>query len=290
MFFHQELFKINNLTHLIERLSTIYTLSTVVDTRDDSQHLFLGPYHITLGPAILGALHFKNLSTALLASSHAKTKNDNLEGKVNRRRHEAVLRRFRRCVRKLILIRSILDQLRLASILTPCNQYELYTNGIYDLVLAGHIHNSASVFDDDNFTEQIKSFRSMKTSEKENTLLASRFTKINALLHLLSPMAQQQQQTDNNSTTGKISQNASDDTKSLSENPAKSLIDSSNMCCPQHCQTIPVVLVPVSRSSNYQTTNLLPPEPYSKRGSGHKKNRRRSSTHSNQSTVRFIHI
>jgi hypothetical protein len=287
-FSFKELFKINNLTVMIDRLSKIYTVSTVVDTRDDSLHLFLGPYHLTLGPAIFGALHFKSVSAALLASSHPKTINDNTN-QYKKRRHDNVLRRFRRSVRKLILIKSILDQLRLSSILTPCNQYELYTQGIYDLVLAGHIHNSHSVYDDDSFTEQIKYFRVMGKIEKENTLLASKFVKINALLHLLSPITQQQ--VDSNSTTGKIPQTVSDDSSTFqnNQNQSKALIDSTNICCAQHCQTMPVVMYPVTRGASFQSNNLLPPEPRSNRRNTHRRSRR-SSIQSNQTTVNFVYI
>ncbi|CAF0948774.1 unnamed protein product [Rotaria sordida] len=270
-----ELFKINNLSRMVERLSLIYKVSPVVDNRDDTLHLFLGPYHLTLGPAIFGALHFKNISTALLASSHSKSKTDNTN-QSHKRRREAVLRRFRRTVRKLIFIKSIIDQVHLASVLTPYNQYALYKQGIYDLALAGHIHGTNSVFYDENFIEQMNNTRLMSASENENPLLASKFIKINSILQLLSPPTAQQQP-DNNSTIGNITEPKSDSSISYTtdENSSKSFINSTNLCCPQHINTQDGPMFPVSRSTNYQSNSFLSQE--SPSGVQSRRNSRRRS-------------
>ena len=112
-----------------------------------------------------------------------------------RRRREAVLRRFRRVVRKLTLVKSIIDQLQPASVLTPYNQYELYSHGIYDLVLAGRIQQCTdTMFVGDQFFEQLKNFNDVANTGERNPLLASNFIKINNLLSLLSSPQQQQQQ------------------------------------------------------------------------------------------------
>jgi len=267
---------------MVDRLSNIYTVLTAVDTRDDTLHLFLGPYHLSLGAAIFGALHFRNLSTALLASSHSKTSGENTSQQ-QKRRHETILRRFRRSVRKLILIKSIIDQIRIASILTPYNQYELYINGIYDLVLAGHIHKFRSIFDDNDFNQQINDFRSMNNFRKEHTLLASRFVKIQALLQLISPTPHPNQ-SDNNLIPG---QTRSDEI--TNENPSKPMIDSSNLCCTQHNQGSPLIRLPINRSISQQSTQFFSSESNSRRNSRYKL-RRHSSNRPKQGTVSFTHI
>ncbi|UJR10293.1 hypothetical protein I4U23_014499 [Adineta vaga] len=252
-----ESFKFNNLNRMIERLSQIYSVSTVIDKRDDTCHVFLGPYHLSLGPAIFSAIHFKNISIALLSSSHIDTTNDHTNQHKNRR-HEAILRRFRRAVRKLILIKSIIDKLRLASILTPYNQYELYTRGIYDLVLAGHLHNGNSNLTDDSFIQQVNEFRSMDKSERE-TLVASKYMKISALLHLISPTPSLHQ-ADNNRTIGNEHQPLSDTSNSylMNENQSESLTEP--MCCPQHCQEESLIRFPVRRSISHQSSQFVATE------------------------------
>jgi hypothetical protein len=275
---------------MVDRLSSIYTVLTAVDTRDDTLHLFLGPYHLLLGPSTFGALSFRNISTALLDSSNSKSSSNNTNQR-HKRRHEAIVRRFRRAVRKLILIKSILNQLRLASILTPYNQYELYTQGVYDLVLAGHIHDFSSVFNDDDFTEQINKFRSMNKIEKDNSLLASRFIKINALLYLLSPPLNQHH-SDNSAIPGKITQTSKSNdpnTYTPNENSSKPLIDSTSMCCSQHSLNIPLVMVSMNRSNSLQPTSFLSREPRSRRKTGYNLTRS-SSTSSNRIIVSFPHI
>lgn len=276
----------NNLQHMMDRLSRIYTPSSAIDTRDDTLHLFLGPYHISLGPAAYGALQFRNISTALLSNSKT-SQGDNTTQQQKRRRHDAALRRFRRSVRKLILIKSIIDQLRLASVLTPYNQYELYTNGIYDLVLAGHVHNDRSVFEDEKFAEKIKEFRSMNKWEKDSSLLASNFIKIQTLLHLLTP-APQQNNTDNSSTSKNETQTTGTDEK-ISENPTKQYLDPSTICCSQHSQNIPLLMFPLQRSFSQQTTQFLSPKSPIRRHS-HYPSRRHSSAPSKEKTVRSMHI
>ena len=71
-FLSKELFKVNNLNRTIDRLSRIYSVVQALDIRDDTLHLFLGPYHLSLGPALFTALRFKNASTALLVASQSK--------------------------------------------------------------------------------------------------------------------------------------------------------------------------------------------------------------------------
>jgi hypothetical protein len=267
---------------MIDRLSSIYTVLTVVDSRDDTLHFFLGPYHLSLGAALFGALQFRNLSTALLASSHSKTSGENINQQ-QKRRHDAVIRRFRRSVRKLILIISIIDQLRLASILTPYNQYELYINGIYDLVLSGHIHKSHSIFNDDDFTQQVNDFRSMNNFPKESSLLATKFVKIQALLQLLSPIPHQNH-SDNNSISGQTIQTRSDEI--TNENSSKLTIDSSNLCCTQHNQSSPLVPFPINRSISQQSTQFFSNESNSRRNTKYK-SRRHSSARLKQGAVSF---
>ncbi len=248
---------------MVNRLSKVFTVLTAIDNHDDAIHLFLGPYHLSLGPAVYGAFHFQNVSAALLASSHSKTSSGNTHQHY-KRRHEAVLRRFRRAVRKLIHIKSIIDQLRLASILTPYNQYELYTHGTYDLVLAGHMHKSHSVFNDDDFTEQINAFRSMNKFEKEHSLVATKFVKINTLLRLLSPTPPQ---SENNSLPGKIPQNRPNDSSTYptNENSSKSLHNSTTLCCSQHDQNMSLFKLAINQSISHQPTHLLPSESHSRR-------------------------
>ncbi|CAF4981914.1 unnamed protein product, partial [Rotaria socialis] len=188
-----ELFKINNLSRTIDRLSRVYTVLTALDVRDDTLHLFLGPYHLSLGPALFAAMNFKNASTALLVNSHP-TSSATTESHRRKRRREVVLRRFRRVVRKLTLVISIINELRAASILTPYNQYELYKRGIYDLVLAGRKESSNSMFSKNEFMEELENLNVEKSSGERNPLLASNFTKINHLLNLISSSQQQQQQ------------------------------------------------------------------------------------------------
>jgi hypothetical protein len=257
---------------MIDRLSHIYIVTTALDVRDDTLHLFLGPYHLSLGPAIFGALRFKNVSTLLLSASVSNP---------SKRRREAVLRRFRRAVRKLILVKSIIDQLRLASILTPFNQYELYTRGIYDLVLAGHSQNLHSILNDKDFTEQINNIQ----SEERSSLLASNFFKINAILHLLAP-TQHQQQPDNNLTRGNITQTISNETNSntTNTNDHKHLLDSGTMCCSQHCRDLPLVKLPMSQPISHQPIST---GSRSRLNSGHNL-RKNSASLSRQDTVRFF--
>ena len=161
---------------MIERLARVYPLLSALDVRDDTMHVFLGPYHLCLGPAMSGAYRFKYLSNLLLASSRAKGRGGRA------RRSDFVLRRFRRLVRKLIMIRMILHQLRLTSILTPYNQYALIQNGIYDLVLAGHQSAASRIFSENSFVEELAQLHPLNHPDEKSFLLATNFIKMNTLL------------------------------------------------------------------------------------------------------------
>jgi hypothetical protein len=220
-------------------------------------------------------MQFRNISTALLASSHSKAGHEN-STHYHKRRHDAALRRFRRAVRKLIHIKSIVDKLRIASILTPYNQYKLYKRGIYDLVLAGHRHNSESVFMDEDFREQLKS-----NLDEKNPLLASKFTKISTLLHLLAPSPNH---AESNSTPGNGSQNRTDETN---DNSSKSLLNSANLCCTHHFQNSQLAMVPINRSMSHQSSHFLAPDSYGRRHSKHHTHRS-SSNHSDRPIVSTV--
>lgn len=267
---------------MINRLSNIYSATSAVDTRDDTLHIFLGPYHLSLGPAVFGAMRFKNVSKALLASSQAKSSNGN-STQSKKRRHDAALRRFRRAVRKLIHIKSIVDKLRIASILTPYNQYQLYTHGIYDLVLAGHKHLSDSVFIEEDFLEQIHDIKSTKEVDHKNPLVASQYIKINTLLQLLSPSSQQQPE--NNPTPGQVPSVESEDTKSrtTNEHSSQSLLPSANICCSHHFQNARHMMFPLQRSISHQPTPFITLESQSRRNS--RMESRRNSSVLPQSTL-----
>lgn len=264
---HLELFKINNLNRTIDRLSRIYTVFTALDIRDDTLHLLIGPYHISLGPALFAALHFKNASTALLVASQSASIGGN-EIQRRRRRREAVLRRFRRAVRKLTLVKSIVDQLRTASVLTPYNQYELYERGIYDLVLAGRTQSyTDDTLNSDDFREQIQNYDAMTNAGEPSPLLASNFIKINNLLNLLAPAQQQQQQTfdqsnipNTNRMIGiKSNESNPNPTHNETSNNAHGLINSVTICCPQHSQSSPYVMYTLPRALSPQPSQYLSP-------------------------------
>jgi len=236
----------NNFERLMNRLSSVYSPMKVIDDRDDTSHIYLGPYHISMNSESFGALHFKNISTAILTASTSSKSNE------NKRRHDAILRRFRRAVRKLIYIKSIIDQLRIASILTPVNQYELYSKGIYDLVLAGHQHNPSSKFYDNEFVRQINEFHTMSKFEQEHLFLASRFIQINTLLHLLTPSPYQH---DYHSTNSK----KFDET--LAQTSINSILDKLTICCVKHAHDMPVIMFPIKPTINQhqqQVNSLLP--------------------------------
>ncbi|CAF3986708.1 unnamed protein product [Rotaria sp. Silwood2] len=286
-----ELFKMNNLTQTIDRLSRIYTVLTALDTRDDTLHLFLGPYHLSLGPALFAALHFKNASAALLTTSRP-TISGNSESQRRKRRHEIVLRRFRRAVRKLTLVKSIIGQLRSASILTPYNQYELYTQGIYDLVLAGHEQCSNSTFINDNFLEQLQNFDLVTSAGERSPLLASNYVKINNILSLLSsPLPQQTPLVDNNKTmaTGKLMRFASHEsiTNAATNNDPTALINSSTICCPAHDPAQPYITLPARSAMSPQPNQMLPSENRSRHNSSTVL-LKTPSTFSRQSTVNSL--
>ena len=269
--FFEELFKINHLSRTIDRLSRIYTVLTALDIRDDTLHLFLGPYHLSLGPALFAALHFKNASSALLVASRP-TGSNGTDGQRRKRRRDVVIRRFRRAVRKLTLVKSIIDQLQPASVLTPYNQYELYKHGIYDLVLAGRIQDSESVFMKDSFLEQICHVDLMQQSGERNPLLASNFIKINNLLNLLSspsPSQQPQQQQSSQQpftlessatkATGNIMQFKPNESVSHvgRRNESDARLDSTAMCCSHHQQASPFIMYPIPQTSDSQHGQLL---------------------------------
>ncbi|CAF4855238.1 unnamed protein product, partial [Rotaria sp. Silwood1] len=292
-----ELFKTNNLTRTIDRLSRIYTVLTALDIRDDTLHLFLGPYHLSLGPALFAALHFKNASAALLTSSNLIT-TGNSENQRRKRRREIILRRFRRSVRKLTLVKSIIDQLRTASILTPYNQYELHTQGIYDLVLAGHTQCSNSTLINDDFLEQLRNFNAVTSAGERSPLLASNFIKIHNILSLLSSPQQQQQHqhqqvqaVDNSMTIAssnliRVPSNESI-TNATTNNDPVGLINSTTVCCPVHDPAQPYVMFPVRSPMSPQPGQILSSGNRSRRLS--KANSlKRSSTISRQNTVNSL--
>jgi len=270
----EEFFKINNLSRTIDRLSRIYTVLTALDIRDDTLHLFLGPFHLSLGPALFAALHFKNASAALLVASHPTTTDS---GAIQRRkrRREIVLRRFRRAVRKLTLVKSIVDQLQPASVLTPYNQYELQSNGIYDLVLAGRVQYSDSMFKNDDFLDQLESFTAVTNAGERSPLLASNYIKINNLLNLLSSSQQQQQQpqtlenSTTTTTTGKIMRIKSNESipTATNNNDPGALINSLTTCCSYHRQTSPYIMLPVQQTISPQPSQLLSTRPRSRNNS-----------------------
>ncbi|CAM4767835.1 unnamed protein product [Rotaria magnacalcarata] len=282
-----ELFKINNLLQTIDRLSQIYSVETFVDNRDDTLHLFLGPYHLTLGPVIFGALHFRNVSAALMASSQAKLVTDGTY-QSRSRRHEAILGRFRHAVRKLIFIKSVIDQAQIASILTPYNQYELYKQGIYDLALAGHIHNANSIFGDENFIERINNVRLTNSPGRENPLFASKYIKINSLLNLFASTASQQHSNSNLTTenmTPPISDTAA--SYSTSEDDSKTFLNSASPCCAHHSTNQASVAVPMKRPSAHHFNQLLSQEPLSKPNS-RKGSRKSSTAFSSQNNLNIV--
>ena len=242
-----------------------------MDIRDDTLHLFLGPYHLSLGPALFAALHFKNASTALLVAAHP-TGSNATDGHRRKRRRDLVIRRFRRAVRKLTLVKSIVDQLQPASVLTPYNQYELFKHGIYDLVLAGRIQESQSMFMNDNFLEQICHVDLMQQSGERNPLLASNFIKINNLLNLLSSSSSSSPQQPQQSTqqpltletgatkvTGNIMQFKSNESVSHAGNRSESdaRLDSAAMCCSTHQQTAPFIMYPIPKTADSQHSQVL---------------------------------
>jgi hypothetical protein len=217
-----------------------------------------------------------------------------------KRRREAVLRRFRRAVRKLTLVKSIIDQLRPASVLTPYNQYELYTQGIYDLVLAGRIHQSAdSMFINDHFREQLHNFDLATHAGERSPLLASNFIKINNLLSLLSSPQQQQQQqqqsqiVDNSTTTANGNMLGIKSNESIANNPtdnhSEALINSMTICCPQHSQTSPFVMYSMPRANSPQPSQLLSTGSRS-RNNSNSNLLKTPSILSRQSTVCYIYI
>ena len=225
---------------------------TALDVRDDTMHLFLGPYHLCLGPALCAAYRFRHLSNALLAASSAKKTTNDLTSidKQRRRRREMILRRFRRIVRKLTMIKSILHQLRLTSILTPYNQYELINNGIYDLVLAGHQSNASMIFDDQTFVEEIEHLRPMTHPDDKSFLLTSNFIKMNTLLHLLSTSHQDESNRSANLPLPEPLSTESD------EKGSEMLLDTTTMCCAQHNQYSPMIKLPTRTSMLSPTVQL----------------------------------
>lgn len=257
------------MSQTIERLSQVFPIVNVVDNRDDTLHLFLGPYHLALGPAIFGALHFRNLSAALLASSKAKQKADGTSYSRNRRR-EAVLRRFRRAVRKLIFIKSIINQIHTASILTPYNQNELYIQGTYDVTLAGRLCQPNSLHEKHHSHESLHDIDSLTHSEKESSLNASKYIKINSLLNLLSTNTPSNNP-DNNLPRDNFTQTMQDTGNKFSntDDHSKSLIPTTTLCCSQHTKNQQNLTFAISRLNNIPPTQFLANEFQSKNNSNH---------------------
>lgn len=247
---------------------------------------------------MFAALHFKNASTALLVASHSTTVGGN-EIQRRKRRRDAVLRRFRRAVRKLTLVKSIIDQLQPASVLTPFNQYELYTQGIYDLVLAGRIQQCTDLtFNNENFIEDLNNFDSITNTGERSPLLATNFVKINNLLSLLSShqtqnQPQTQTHTIENCTTAKndkILRMKSNESmvNSTNNNDPDGLINSVTICCSQHSQTSPYIMYPVNRTASPQPSQLLSTKSRS-RNSSSSNLLRTPSVLSRQSTVCYTY-
>ncbi len=260
--------------------------------------MFLGPYHLSLGPALFAALHFKHASSALLVNSHSTTICGN-EIQRRKRRRDAILRRFRRAVRKLTLVKSIINQLRPASVLTPFNQYELYTHGIYDLVLAGRIQECAdSMFINDTFLDQLHNFDFVSNAGERSPLLATNFIKINNLLNLLSSSQPQPQSqtldhsiTTTTTTNGKmirIKSNESIANMANNNNDTEALINSLTVCCSQHSQSSPYVMYPVNRPASPQPSQFLSTG-YGSRCNSSSNLLKTPSVLSRQSTVCYIH-
>lgn len=265
-----------------------------MDIRDDTLHLFLGPYHLSLGPALFAALHFKNASSALLIASQSSTfSNSHSESQRRKRRRDAVLRRFRRAVRKLTLVKSIIDQLQPASILTPYNQYELYTHGIYDLVLSGRIQQCTdSMFVNDQFVEQLHNFDTVTNAGERSPLLASNFIKINNLLNLLSSSTPTQSTADHSlvaptattTSSERIVRIASNESLSNPTSSEALINPSSTVCCSQHSQTPANVMYCVPRPMSPQPSQFLTIGTHS-RSNSHSNLLKTPSILSRQSTV-----
>lgn len=249
----QELFKINNLSRIVDRLSQIYTVLTALDVRDDTMHLFIGPYHISLGPALFAAMHFRNASAALLVSSFPSNSTGGTEQQRKKRRREFVIRRFRRAVRKLTLVKSILNQLRAPSILIPYNQYELEKNGIYDLVLAERESKRNQMFENEEYQQRLHLGSSFNASGDQNPLLASNFIKINHLLNLLSSPQNQNSPVENAVTNkGQLMQMKSNEKTftPITNYDSDPSINSETICCHQHRQTSPLITIPSQKSTS----------------------------------------
>lgn len=257
VFLNEELFKMNNLSRVIDRLSRIYTVLTALDIRDETMHLFLGPYHISLGPAVFAALHFKNASAALLVSSRSTIPRGGDDVQRRKRRREMVIRRFRRAVRKVTLVKSILNQLQSPSVLTPFNQYELKKHGIYDLVLAGRIQDNDQIFDNDEFRHHLSRGDSIYYPGERNPLLASNFVKIHHLLNLLSSAQQQSSILENSAAQQPKSIQIKSIEKSLhstNRNEVDTLINSTATSHSIHRQTSPLISFPIQDSASPRTS------------------------------------
>jgi hypothetical protein len=235
---------------MITRLSAIYKVSTALDVRDDTLHLFFGPYHICLGSAMYAAQRFKNISNALLATSNTKTNKIKDKTSNNKRQRET---RFRRLTHKLILIKSILNQLRSSSILTLYNQYALSNNGIYELVLAGDQQNVQSMFDDPSSRKELDRLQTMYHPEETSYLLSSNFIKINALLHLLSATIQENES--NTAHTHHVPTQSNESTSLTSNNVhTKSLLNEQTVCCSHHHQPSSLIAMPLVQPTIAQAT------------------------------------
>jgi hypothetical protein len=129
---------------------------------------------------------------------------------------------------------------------------------------------------DEDFRQQVKG-----NLDENNPVLASKFTKISTLLHLISPSPNQ---FENNSISAKIPSTRTDD---INENSSKSLLNSSDLCCTHHFQNSQLAMIPISRSISYQSAHFFRSESLSKRNS--KLNSRRySSNYSDQIIVNII--
>ena len=198
-----------------------------------------------------------------------------------------MLRRFRRAVRKLTLVRSIIDQLQSPSVLTQYNQYELHTNGIYDLVLTERIKHSNSTFLNDDRPQKLEISDSITNAEQRNLLFASNYIKINYLLNILSS-SQQSLKTENNTTieTKNFMQIESYESMTSAKDnyDRRSVINSEAICCSAHRQSPSYFMFPSRQRISSQPSQLALAGSNSKRGSNSHLNKT-SFTLSRQSTV-----
>jgi hypothetical protein len=149
------------------------------------------------------------------------------------------------------------------------------------------------MFSQDSFIEQIHNFDSTNDSGERSPLLASNFIKINNLLNLLSspqqqPQPQQQQQFENSTamTAGNMMRIKSNE--SINNNDPGAFINSTDICCEHHRQTLPFITFPVRQTMSPQPSQLLPTGFHSRQNSSSNL-LKTPSVLSRQSTVCYIY-